>query len=375
MKRLVLRVVCGGWLLLLVSGLGMATPSSLAQQQGPAAIDVFASYRPETAQLDIFFTNPLTGLSALATIDGYPPDRSPLDDITLAANGVIFRSPADGVPRLITPSGRILDIGFIPQTAPPFAHIDWAVSPNGQHIAWAEMRFSSLGWQANLFAARIDGQNYRALPQRPILPVQATRRVAMRAVSNDGQRIFFDSEHLPAPAEGALFSGFQRMTAYLEQAQAYIDLPGEPACDCPALIANNGDTLLRLLPSPDVTGFDLHIWNLQNNRERVIPAIETDFDQAGPMLLDAQNTRLLYMVGDASGQQPVYSLVLVNLVTGDQQLVVEPLLVPLRPMDLIDEGTAAILVSEDNNLTYKLNLATGELSPVAEGVWLGRLEG
>jgi hypothetical protein len=354
-------------------GAGLRQP---VHSQGAAPIEVFALQDFENARVDIYFANPITGLSTVVSIDNFTADLSPLNEFTLTANGVIFRNPADSHLNLITPNGLILDVGFIPrQTSTPIQVLDWVLSQDRKTIAWAEVVFNQLGWQGDIYTATLDGQNLRVLPGRPLLPVQATHRLSMLGVSNDGQRVFFDSEFPVTLPEEQLFKGYQRINAYVEQVQGYFDLPGEPNCICPALITRDGQTFMRLKPAPNGEGFDLSIWNLENNRERLIPGTDMGFGQVGNLIVNQDGTLVAYMVGDNTGFDTLYGIVLVDFSTNSHRLLTETSTARLRPVSFIDSNAAIVVVDTETQTTYKLRLETGELLPVANKLWLGTIQG
>lgn len=353
----------------------LALPVSPTTAQNAPAIDVFLAYYPDRQEVEVYFSNPITGLSALATIENFPPDLNPLDEFNVIANGVVYRDPTTGLPHLITPTGRILNFSFIPQSPIQLDRIDWVLSDDMRTIAWAEIDLNQLGWQSRIYVADVDGNNLRTLPELPILPVQITRRVEMLGVSNGGDRIFFDNEHLPEKVEGFLFVGYQRVTAYAERISTYFDLPNEPNCLCPALITDNGQALLRLQSSFQVNGYELHVWNLEDNTEVVVPAIEMPYDQAGFMLLNPSRALALYLIGEINAEGETYGLVLVNIASRQQTVILDEWTTRLRPMAFIDRNTSALLVDIDEQVTYKLRLDTGEMSAVADKMWIGTIQG
>jgi hypothetical protein len=309
-------------------------------------------------------------------IDYFPRHLNPLEEFGLTANGLIFRDPIDGIPRLITVNGNIFDLPFIPQRTENLLRIEWAISANGRTIAWAEIYFEQT-WKAELYVAQLDGSNFRALP--PLPDNASYYRVAMLAVSDDGNRVFFDLEH-PTEARRTddLFLDYQRIMAYVSPNEVYIPLPEEPKCLCPAQIANNGRLFIRLEPARQ--GYTVRMWNLESNVERRrIEPIDTIFTQAGEILLSPGGTLLLYTVGGiegvASTETTDYGLILADVATAEQTIVTEPSKNRLHAMAFIDRNTAAIVVDTLNNKTYKLNFETKTLTLVADGLWLGTLQG
>lgn len=367
-------------LLLLLICVGQAAPSAI-NAQGAAPLDVFLGYDSETQAVTVYFANAVTGLSAIATIENFPPELHLLEEFTLTANGVIYRDPAGIAPRLITPNGSIIDLSFVPQrTDQTLLRIEWAISPNGRTIAWAEMFFEN-GWQASLYVAHLDGTNLRILPTIPLTDARSYSRVAMIAVSNDGTRVFLDLEHPTEPRRpDVLFLNYQLVEAFIEQRQSYFHLPGEPNCFCPASIADDGRTLIRLERTASGVGYELRLVNLENNRERRIEAApDVAFTQAGDMLLSPGGTMILYAMGGVQNAPPdappTFALVMADFATGAQRVVSSSSEQRLRPMAFIDRNTAAIVVDLSSQTTYKMSLESGELEQVASLIWLGSLQG
>lgn len=365
---------------MLVLLIGQAAPSA-SHAQGAAPLDVFLGYDSEAQSVTVYFANAVTGLSAITTIDNFPPELNLLEEFTLTANGVIYREPAGIVPRLITPNGSIFDLSFIPQRIDQtLLRIEWVVSPNGRTMAWAEMYFEN-GWQASLYVAHLDGTELRALPTIPLTDARSYSRVAMVAVSNDGSRVFFDLEHPTEPRRPEdLFLDYQLIEAYIEQRQSYFHLPGEPNCFCPASIADDGRTLIRLERTASGVGYELRLVNLEINRERRIEAApDVLFTQAGDILLSPGGSMLLYAMGGVQAalpdDPPTFALVMADFATGEQRVVSSSSEQRLRPMAFIDRNTAAIVVDLSSQTTYKMALDTGELEQVANLIWLGSLQG
>ncbi len=334
--------------------------------QETAPVEVFVQQNGDS--LEVFFANPATGLSTLVTVSNFPAELNPFRELSLTANGVIFRDPADGIPRLITPSGQIVGFEFIPQSTEPLMMIDWVLSEDRRTIAWAEIRLTSLGWQADIYSARLDGQNLLRLPDRPVDPVQVSRRVEMVGVSNDGRLVYFDSEHPTELEEGQVFVGYQKIIAYSQRIGSYLNLPGEPTCTCPVLIANDGLSLLSL--EPTAPAFDLHIWNLNDNTERVIVGEDVPYPQAGGLMMNRDRTLALYMASDGVE----YVIVLVDLSSRTERILTEPSANPLRPVRFIDRSTAIVMVDIVEQTTYKLRLDSDDITQVADKIWLGSIQ-
>lgn len=371
MKRFLwgVMIVLGGMLVNTV-------PATSVSSQSTAPIEVFLQPKPATENLDVYFVNGVTGLSTIVELPYFPPYLNPLEEFTLAANGIIFRDPLDGIPRFISLNGNISDIAFIPQRTTNLLRIEWVISPNGRTIAWAEIYFEQM-WQADLYVAQIDGIDLRKLP--PIPFTEPFYRLALLSVSNDGQRVFFDIEHPTEPRRADdLFLDYQKVMAYVAPNEVYIPLPEEPRCLCPALITNDGRVFVRL--EPENFGYLVRVWNLENNFERRrVAAPDELFTQGGDLLISQGGSLLLYTLGGLEGVPPdestSYGLMLADMTTGDQILISEVTPQRLRAVHFIDGNTAALVVDLNSGQTYKLDFATKTLTLVADGIWLGILQG
>jgi hypothetical protein len=367
-----------GWIF---DAAGSQLPSSATAQES-IPVDVFIRHDRPSGQVRVFFANAATGLSAVATVEGFPTEEEVLDNVALTANGVVFRSPRNGLPHLLTPTGRVLEIDFIPQNMQNLLAVEWVISPDGRTIAWAEIFFVDSAWQADLYIAQLDGSDLHALPPLPETNSGDFSRVAMLAVSNNGERVFFDLEHpTSARSPDDLFVEYQHVTAYRRRNQAYLRLEEEPLCLCPAHVARNGQTFIRLEPATGISGDTINIWNLENNALREIPPIDHIYVQAGDILLSEDGSLMLYTLGGVEGvsvrEEPAYALMLVNIVDQQQRIIATTFEQRFRPMAFSDDNRTAIIVNsrEGEGMTYKLDLATGNYEAVAEGMWLGTLPG
>lgn len=352
--------------------------------QTSTPIDVFISHNRSNQQVRVSFTNAVTGLSTVTTINNVAQDRYILDDFQISANGVIFRDPATSLPRLITPNGSNISIAFIPQR-PANLLVDWVISDDGRTIAWAEIYFEGTVWQASLYVSRLDGTNLRQLPALPEKSSVDTTRVAMLAVSNDGNRVFFDMEHPTAPRRNTdYFLSYRSIWVYVEQQRSYRPLlPQESTnCPCPASVIQSGEILVELEPPILGNGFAVRVWNLENNRTRSVAAIDNIYTQAGDIIAYSGGTQvntILYTLGGVEGatadDSAVFALVIADLQAGQQRIMPLPSGQRLVPITFTNQGREAIIVDALGNTTYKFNLATGNLDLVADQIWLGTLAG
>ncbi len=358
--------------------LALIVPLSQSEAQETTPIDIFIAQNREAQRVDVFFTNAVTGLSSVVTIDNFSADFNVLEHFRMAANGVLMRSPLDNLPYLITPGGNIARIDFIPQRADNLLGVDWVISEDGRTIAWAELFFQDNIWQATLYVSRLDGSEFRQLPPLPERsPVSATR-VAMVAVSNDGSRVFLDLEHPTAPrTPDDLFIDYRSLSVYIEQQRTYRPLPSEADCLCPAQIAHDGQTYVRLELPILGNGYAVRIWNLDNNRNLLIPAVDTIYQQAGGVLTNSDGSRVIYSMGGIEGadpqEPPVFALVVADRLEGTQRIISAPDGQEVRVVQFINREQEAIVVDTRSGVTYKFDLETGTFDLVADKIWLGTL--
>lgn len=361
-----------------------ASISSTVQAQQPIQIDVFMEQDRENQQVQVYFTNSRTGLSSIATVYNFSRELNVLDEFTLAANGVIFRNPTNPNLQLISPNGNIINLDFIPQRPENLLRIEWAISPNGRMIGWAELFFQNNAWQASLYVAQIDGSNLRQLPPLPIPATRTPRtRIAMIAVSNNGNRVFFDLEH---PTEQRniddYFINYWSVYAYLTQRGRYDPLPMDTSgnCFCAAQIGQDSRTYVRLEEPVFGTGYAAHFRDLDDLRhDRRLNAIDTQFTQAGDILINDAGTRILYTMArpgtDEEEDPTTFALVLADIDDNTHRIITTAPFQHLKAIAFINNDQEAIVVESIGNVTYKLDIEAGELYPVANLMWLGSLEG
>lgn len=347
-------------------------PRSATAQHG-MQVDVFLEY--EQRQVNVYFTNPVTGLSSVAVVDDVPDDSWLLDRFLLSSNGVVFQNPVDNLPYLIAPNGSILRLEYIPQRSSNLLGVEWAISEDGRTIAWAELYFEAGIWQATLYTASLDGTELRQLPPLPDRSRLSSTRVAMVAVSSAGDRVFVDMEHPTEPRRpDDAFVDYRQLWAYLDTTRDYRQLRSEVDCLCPAKIAHNGRTYVRLEQPIVGSGYGVRIWDLDTNFNRLVPPIETDYRQAGHILISDNGEWVVYALSGGNAETNS-AVVVVDMLEATQRMIVAPAGQEWRPRALINRDEELIVVDIAGGVTYKMNLRTERLDLVANKLWLGVLEG
>jgi hypothetical protein len=153
----------------------------------------------------------------------------------------------------------------------------------------------------------------------------------------------------------------------------------ESPCFCSA--AMRAGHLLRLSVTNDLTGFDVLVFDLDSGREDTIDALSLDnFNQAGNILIAPDGSRAVYAMSQVpnfgSSSTAVRSILMsVNLDTLEQEQLSDPITRYLRPVRWTEDNTAVLFVSPDLAGTWKINLADGLLTQVAQATFIGVLNG
>lgn len=354
-----------GIIIALLVMIGIA-PVSRGRAAGPAnraaaqtRLDVFIERDPATDEANIYFVDALSGLSTVVNV-------SSGRRFTLVGDYVLYEKANSGTIMRATASGMQEPHPFI-QRAVDTEKLRWITSPDAQTIAWVRV---DTGDNSEVYVAWADGRDLRQLPIDSPGPAFELAPVAL---ANGMTAFFYDAEHSPPDAP---FTTFNHIIEYNIADEAFYDLPQEPNCPCGAAFSADGRIFARLEASNGEGPFALHIWDLPTDADISIPAPNIPYRSAGDLLLNATGTFAVY--GAASNVSETddttelrYALVLVDAVTQQQYLVLEPSPLRYRPLAFID-ADSALLVSTDEG-TYKLSFVTGELDLVSDKLYLGSI--
>ncbi len=361
-----LMLLCGLW----------AAWDAPGAAQGPVPLEVYAQHDRAGQTLTLSFTDPVSGLSTPTLIGPFPPERHALDDITLLPNGAMLRNPGDGALLLATPDGRLAPHPFIPQTPTELVTVEWVLSPDGQSIAWAEIFPAPDAWISNVYVADARGFEITQLPAPPLSDVEPFLRARPVAVSDDRSRVYLDlAAPVARPAPGEYFTPYRDVYVYEADAGAYQQISGEPGCACAVGINPNTGGILRETRQ----GEDVALRWLGTQAVglgEIIAPLGLNARQAGDFLLPTNSTRAFYtqwLGVDADGA-PQYALAGVDMVARMQQALLAPSAQRLTPLALLDDGATLVLAGYDADGTYKLDLASGEMTQVSNAIWLGNIE-
>ncbi|MBC8100840.1 MAG: hypothetical protein H7Y11_15480, partial [Armatimonadetes bacterium] len=261
------------------------------------------------------------------------------------------------------------------QPHPGALRIDWVASADSKHIAWTVTRSTTPGELTTItYLADADGAN-----QRTLLTQTRTDMLRVLPVAFDHTQTRLYLDYQPDGVEG--------LTAYPQYAGLFTleltgdaepqPLPGEPSDFTGA--GFGGALFLRLALTPDLSGFDLRVYNLATGFDRVIPALTTRsaFTQAGDILVAPDGKRAVYALSQISGfGTPQQSLLTVFVLVDLAQLTQTNLLEVtrlVRPIAWTEDNSAIIFTSPQQAGTWKLQLAEARLAKIAEPTYLGRL--
>jgi hypothetical protein len=310
------------------------------------------------------FINALTGEEASLTVNG--ERYTPLD------GSVLYFDPAANRVMLALPDGTTREHPFI-QPASTTRRVDWLVSPDDKLIVWTLTDGTANSLITTTTIANLDGTN----PHQVLVdgPHDGIRALPV-AFNTDQTTLYMDFQ--PDGIGGFTpFPQYAGMFALDLATSQWNYLPGEPACFCGA---GFGDGLfLRLKVSQDLSGFDLHIYNLAGQVEQTIGAQTIrNFTQAGDIVLSPDGTKAVYALSQVKDfGRPSQSVRTVFMLVDLQGLTQAPLTDPIttfvEPVAWTEDNSAVIFTSRQRDGTWKVNLSDGKLTKVAEATYLGTI--
>jgi hypothetical protein len=351
-------------ILLLVIGASMPSGRVYAQESPPGRIDVFVEQDPETGTATIYFLDALSGLS---TVISMPQARR----FTLVGNYVLYEKPQNGAVMRANANGTLEPHPFIQHT-PDTPATRWVTSPDRRAIAWVQTGADGV---SEAYVAWADGRDLRQLPiESPPAPLT----LAPVALTNGMTTLFYDAAHPSDPPVGTPYAYYEHITEYNIVAEQFNELAQEPGCSCGAGFTPEGRTFARLEAPGGAGPFDLHIWDLSSNADILIAAPDLPYPFAGDLILNEAGTLAAYSVAAGVGAQAditaeQYALVLVDIVTQQQMLILDSGPIRYRPLAFIDRDGALLLTGVTDGATYKLGLTDGELLRVSDLVYLGTI--
>lgn len=250
--------------------------------------------------------------------------------------------------------------------------IHWVI--DGGHIVWTQTDTTETGSLLTITRiAALDGSD-----QREILRDGPREGIAALPVAFNKDHSVLYMDYQPAVGAIAPFQQYAGLFSInISEDDSAALLPGEPGCFCGA--AFSAGLFARLELTSDQAGFDVHVYNLAGEVDQVIPALRLQgYTQAGDLTLSPDGKRAVYALaqirdfgGPAESVRTVY--VLVNLETGTQAALTNPITTFVRPVAWTEDNSALIFTSPEQNGTWKINLNTGRLDRVASATYVGTL--
>ncbi|MCC6892856.1 MAG: hypothetical protein IT321_08550 [Anaerolineae bacterium] len=289
---------------------------------------------------------------------------------TLAGNTVLYYDRFANRVMLAYPDGDVREHPFIQPTTSS-RRVDWQLSVDGSKIAWTLTDGVSTALTTITNVANVDGSDARIVLSDE--PRNAIRLLPV-AFSPDASTLYMDfqpdgfADFTPMPQYAGLI-GVDLATASWDY------LPDEPSCFCGAGFGNG--YLLRLRVSSDISGFDVHVYNLAGQVAETIAAQPLrGYTQAGDVVFSPDGHLAVYALAQVQNfgrpDQSVRTVfMLVDLEQKTQTALTEPITTFVEPHSWTENNSALLLTSRQQDGTWKINLNDGKLTRVADATYLG----
>lgn len=359
-KRSVLVELCF-LIVLLVSAFGLPLTAQDATNT-THVWEVFLRRGASGSADTLTFVDVITGDETPVTITG--------ERYTLVSGAVLYYDRITNRVMLAYPNGETGEHPFI-QPGTETRRIDWQLSADGKKIAWTLTDGNPTTLTTLTSIANSDGTEVRQILSDG--PRNAIRALPI-AFSPDYATLYMDfqpdgfADFTPMPQYAGLI-GVDVTTSQWEY------LPDEPSCFCGAGFGDG--SLLRLRVSQDLSGFDLHIYNLAGRVEQTIPAQPIrGYTQAGDVIVSPDGRQAVYALAQVQNfgradqnVRTVFMLVDMDLKT--QTALTEPITTFVEPHSWTEDNSAILLTSRQQDGTWKINLSDGKLTRVADATYLG----
>ena len=318
--------------------------------------------------------NAAGGADTLTFVDIITGDTTPItlggERYTLVGNSVMYYDRVANRVMLVYPDGQTSEHPFI-QPGTETRRVDWQLSADAKKIAWTLTEGTPTALATLTSIANVDGTNVQeVLSDGP--------RNAIRALpvgfSPDYTTLYMDfqpdgfADFTPMPQYAGLFG--------VDIASGKWDyLPDEPSCFCGA--GFGAGMLLRLKVSQDLSGFDVHVYNLAGKIEQTIAAQSLrGYTQAGDVVISPDGRQAVYALAQVQNfgradqsVRTVFMLVDMDLKT--QTPLTQPITTFVEPHSWTEDDSAVLLTSRQQDGTWKINLSDGKLTRVADATYLG----
>jgi hypothetical protein len=327
--------------------------------------DVFIEHDTGDETDTLLFIDVLTGETV--SVDTRGERYTPL------LRGVIFFDWVEKQVKLVTPDGVIQSHPFIIFSF-GIQRIDWVVSNDRKSIVWTLTRGTdNTALVTTTFIADIEGSNIREIlidgPRENVraLPI---------AFNEDNSKLYMDT-HPDGLSQFSPYTQYAGLFTLNLNSGDISPLPGEPSCFCGAGFGSG--MLLRLLLNNDLNGFDINVYSVDGGEPRTIPAIiRRNYTQAGDVLLSDDGSYAVYALSQVRGfgtaEQIVRTVFIqVDLLTLEQEIINNPITTFVHSVAWTEDNTAILFTSKQQNGTWKINVADGQLVKVANASYIGRL--
>ena len=346
-------------LVLLLAGLpAQARPAPPVR----APLDAFVLEGPTPGEPDtLVLTNLLTGETQQQSVTGA--------QYGIAGDSVVYLDESSGRVMMFGADGALREHPLI-QPPAGARRIDWAYSPVANLVAWTVTEGTPDALTTTTYIASPDGAGARLVLRDG--PRSGIRAFPV-AFSEDGGTLFLDYQP-DTIADLAPMQQYAALFALDLTSGSASSLPGEPGCYCGGAIGAGRFVRMALASA----GFDVTVFDLAGGAQTVIPSLGyPDFTQVGDVLISPDGSKAFYtllqfVAGGAPGElRAIYAVA--DLVNGRQRTLnaEDPDTRLLRPVAWTDDGGAVFMRAADEPGTWRLNVASGEISRVAEATFIG----
>ncbi|MCA9911860.1 MAG: hypothetical protein KC496_00860 [Anaerolineae bacterium] len=271
------------------------------------------------------------------------------------------------------PDGSVQPHPFIqPGTA---RRVDWIVSSDQRQIAWTLTFAEGGSLRTETYVASPGGTEQR------LILADSARTDGVRALpvafSADNSALIMDA-HPDIIGDLAPYTQYARLfRVSLSNSEIELLPDDDFPCFCGAGI--RAGVLLRLSVTADLRGFELLLFDLDSGTERTIEAYALpNYTQAGDILISPDGSRAVYALSQMENfgtpdQRISTVFMLVNLETMTQRPLTERITTYVHPLRWTEDQTAVIFTSPLRDGTWKVSLADGVLTNVAQATLVGTL--
>lgn len=349
------------WLILILL---FITHSNIHAQENRVTWEVYIEHDIDTLGTDrVQFLNLRDGDLISIAVDG--------ERYTPFANYVLFFDRSNRAVRIVRPDGLVEAHPFIQLGAA--RRIDWIVSEDERLIAWTLTYDNANGLTTVTTVSNPSGSDQNLILSDG--PRTDGARILPVAFTVENQAVILDSQ----PDSIGDLAPYRQYASLFQLSLidgSITPLIGEPSCFCAASI--RAGQLIRLSITSDFSGFNVNVYDLVSDTSQLIPSVGlVNYTQGGNILISPDGKQAIYALSQVeinSVEASVRTVImLINLETYTQTQLSQPITSYLHMMRWTEDNTAVLVTISDRNGTWKLNLATGELSRIAESTYIGTL--